>query len=172
VVDASFKALTGMATIAYRRGAAAFATFVLAQSTLTLDGVGASWRLEKVTVPARDSLGLGDVIKIYAVAQAPRCRGGATLSYGKPLRAGKEPAIRQHLSAVRGGWRYDVTAQQRSDDGQQFRREIHGQQTVRRLVAALCLLTLCGGAVAHEITFSHIDIRLAKLRPYSGATSR
>ena len=98
-----------------------YAQRVLAQSTLTLDGVALSWTLDKVVVPAYPNLELGsDTIRIHAVAKRSDDAGAHTLTYQNSY----QPAAGRHMANVflRSGerWQYRVTKQQRTDDGRQL----------------------------------------------------
>jgi hypothetical protein len=94
---------------------------VLAQSTLTLDGVTASWTLGDVNVPPYDNLEVGSgTIRIHASAERRDTPGLHVLSY----RNDHEPAASRQMANVflqpGARWHYRVTEQQRSDDGREL----------------------------------------------------
>jgi hypothetical protein len=101
--------------------ARAYAGRVLAQSTLTLDGAAAPWTLDKVSVPPYQNLQTGnDILKIYAVAKRPDRTGPQTLSYQNRYQPAKSQCIANVFLQPAAGWQYQVTGQQRSDDGRQL----------------------------------------------------
>jgi hypothetical protein len=98
--------------------ARAYAEGVIRQSTLALDDVPVSWSLESVSVPPYQNLALAsDTIKIYTVAKRPDAAGPHTLSYENRYEPAKSQWIANIFLQPGPGWRYEVTAQQRSDDG-------------------------------------------------------
>ncbi len=110
--------------------ARAYARAVLDQSTFMLDGVAGYWVLHGVTVPPFRSLELGtDTIKIYAVAKRPDRAGARTLTYQNRYAPGKSVWAANVFLQQAVGWHYQVTGQQRSDDGQRL--------TVRYIVTRL-----------------------------------
>jgi len=101
--------------------ARAYAGRVLAQSTLALDGVAVPWRLDKVSVPPYENLETGnDILKIYAVAKRPDRTGTHSLSYQNRYQPAKSQWTANVFLQPTAGWQYQVTGQQRSDDGRQF----------------------------------------------------
>ena len=100
--------------------ARAFARRVLVEGTLTLDDVSVPWTLVDVTVPPYSNLKLGSAtIKIYATVKRPDSMGARTLHYLNSY----QPAKSQWTANVflqPGGWQYQVTRQQRSNDGRQL----------------------------------------------------
>jgi hypothetical protein len=98
--------------------ARAYAEQVLKQSSLTLDGVSLSWRLERVSVPPYQSLSReGDTLKIYAIAMRAEQAGVHTLSYVNRYQPAKSQCIANIFLQPGAGWRYQVDGQQHSDDG-------------------------------------------------------
>ena len=98
-----------------------YAQRVLEQSTLVLDGVTASWKLENVSVPPYQNLELGGgTIKIYAVAQRSDSGGAHILSYQNRYQPEKSQWTANVFLRPGGGWHYQVTSQQRSNDGRQL----------------------------------------------------
>ncbi len=101
--------------------ARAYAGRVLAQSTLALDGVAAPWTLDKVSAPPYQNLQTGNgILKIYAVAKRPERTGAQTLSYQNRYQPAKSQCIANIFLQPAPGWQYQVTNQQRSDDGRQL----------------------------------------------------
>ncbi|WP_161883661.1 hypothetical protein [Deinococcus alpinitundrae] len=101
--------------------ARAYAAKVLSQSTLILGGVAVPWILDTVTVPPLAILKIGgDTIKIYATARRPDVAGGQTFSYQNRYQPVKSQWIANIFLQPAGGWQYQVTGQQHSNDGQQL----------------------------------------------------
>jgi hypothetical protein len=101
--------------------ARAYAGRVLAQSTLALDGVTAPWTLDRVSAPPYQNLQTGNgVLKIYAVAKRPDRAGARTMSYQNRYQPAKSQCIANVFLQPAAGWVYQVTGQQRSDDGRQL----------------------------------------------------
>lgn len=101
--------------------AQAYAGRVLDQSTLTIDGVEARWRLQAVVAPPYGNIETaGDVIKIFAVASQVDRVGGRTMAYDNRYAPVKSQCIANVFLVRAQGWRYEVTTQSRSDDGRQL----------------------------------------------------
>lgn len=99
--------------------AQAFAVRVLGQSTLTLGGTVTHWTLDKVSMPPYQNLQLGsDTIKIYAVAKRTDRTGAATLTYQNRYQPVKSQWTANIFLQPGAAWRYAVTGQKRSNDGQ------------------------------------------------------
>ena len=95
-----------------------YAESVLRQSTLMLDEMALSWRLEKVRVPPYGTLALAaDTIRIYAVARRPDRAGTHRLSYENRYAPAKSQVTANVFLQPGPDWRYEVTGQQRGDDG-------------------------------------------------------
>jgi hypothetical protein len=98
--------------------ARAYAEDVAKQSTLVLDGVATSWTSERVSVPPYQTLKLeSGSLKIYAVAKRADRAGAHTLSYQNGYTPAKSQCIANIFLQPGSGWRYEVTGQDRSDDG-------------------------------------------------------
>lgn len=101
--------------------ARAYAQRVLDQSTLALDGVATKWTLENVRVPAYRNLELGsDTIRIYAATERPERRGAHSLSFDNRYQPAKGRWTANVFLQPGAGWHYQVTGQQRGDEGRQF----------------------------------------------------
>jgi hypothetical protein len=101
--------------------ARAYAESVVEQSTLTLDDVDVPWSLESISVPPYQNLKLASgTIRIYTVAKRPDRAGAHILSYENRYRPAKSQWIANILLQPDPGWRYEVTGQQRSDDGRRL----------------------------------------------------
>ena len=99
----------------------AYAQIVLEQSTLTLDGRHATWTLVNVSTPPYRNLEMGSsMIRIYAVAERADRPGGRALTYENRYQPAKSQWIANVFLQPGAGWRYQITAQQRSDDGRQL----------------------------------------------------
>jgi hypothetical protein len=99
----------------------AYAGRVLAQSSLTLDGMAVTWTLNKVSVPPYQNLETGNgILKLYAIATRPERTGTRTLSYQNRYQPVKSQWTANVFLQPAVGWQYQVTGQQRSDDGRQL----------------------------------------------------
>ena len=98
--------------------ARAYGERVLKQSTLTLGGKPAAWRLERVDTPAYDELEQSTpTLKIYATAARPDRAGPQAFSYENRYQPAKSQWIANVFLQPAGGWRYRVAGQQHTDDG-------------------------------------------------------
>lgn len=96
----------------------AFGERVLQQSTLTLNGKAAAWRLDRVSAPAYEDLQLAAAtLKIYAVAKRPDRAGPQTFSYENRYQPAKSQWIANVFLLPGGGWGYKVVGQQHTSDG-------------------------------------------------------
>jgi hypothetical protein len=101
--------------------ARAYGRLVLSQSSLTLDGAPAVWRLQGVAAPPYDHiLAEAQTLKIYAVAARPNRAGPRALAFENRYAPAKTQAVANIFLQPAGGWRYAVTAQQHSDDGRRL----------------------------------------------------
>ena len=99
-----------------------FAARVLEQSTLLLDGVAVHWALDQVTVPAYQALRFGnDILRIQAIASRADSAGMHALSYRNRFQPAKSQRTANVFVQPGGGWTYQVTGQERTDDGQQLK---------------------------------------------------
>ncbi len=108
--------------------ARAFGTVVLGQSSLAVDGRPAAWKFDRVEAPTYAQIAAGDIIKVYATAARPDRPGARTLAYDNRYRPAPSRVTANVFLRAAGGWRYEVTGQDRSPDG--------GRLSVRYLIAA------------------------------------
>jgi hypothetical protein len=98
-----------------------YAERVLKQSTVTLDGAPAAWRLDRVNAPSYESLKFAtDTFKVYAVAVRPDRPGAHSLAYDNRYQPAKSQCIANIFLQPGSGWRYQVTGQKHSDDGRRL----------------------------------------------------
>jgi hypothetical protein len=98
-----------------------YARYVLAHSTLSLDGVAVSWRLDRVIVPAYANLELGsDTIKIHAVAERSDTPGEHAVAYRNSYTPPEARPTANVFLRPGEGWDYRITRQQRGDDGREL----------------------------------------------------
>jgi hypothetical protein len=97
--------------------ARAFGMAVLGQSSLAVDGRPVAWRFDRVEAPTYDQIAAGDIIKVYATAARPDRPGGRTLAYDNRYRPATSRVTANVFLRPAGGWRYQVTGQERSADG-------------------------------------------------------
>lgn len=98
-----------------------YAQSVLQQSRLILDGVAATWRLERISVPSYQNLKLqSDTLRIYAVAPRTDSEGAHSLSYDNRYAPVKSQCIANVFLQPGTGWRYRIAHQQHSNDGRQL----------------------------------------------------
>ena len=96
----------------------AYGEQVVKQSTLTLGGKAAAWRLDRVSVPPYQALMEETAtIKVYAIAQRPDRAGAQTLTYGNSYQPAKSQVIANIFLQPGGGWKYRVTGQKHTQDG-------------------------------------------------------
>jgi hypothetical protein len=98
-----------------------FAQRVLDQTTLTLDGKAAPWRIAKVDAPPyQNLLQATDTLKIYAIARRPDRAGAHTLYFDNRYQPAKSQCIANIFLQPGRGWRFFVAGQQRSNDGRRL----------------------------------------------------
>ncbi len=98
--------------------ARAYAERVLKQSTLTLDGVAVSWTMKRVRVPPYANLEQqGDTLKIYGLAKRADRAGVHSLTYQNRYAPAQGWCIANVFLAPDAHRRYEVSAQEHSDDG-------------------------------------------------------
>ena len=98
--------------------ARAFGERVLRQSTLTVDGKAAAWRLERVDTPSYADLEQSTpTLKIYATATRPDRAAPQAFSYENRYQPAKSQWIANVFLQPGGGGRYRVIGQQHTGDG-------------------------------------------------------
>jgi hypothetical protein len=100
--------------------ARAYAEQVLKASSLTIDGVRTSLRLQGVRAPSYASLAQGDILHIYAVAGTRMRPGPVTLRYANRYAPVKSQCQASVFLSVGGGWSFAVDHQGHSPDGRQL----------------------------------------------------
>ena len=96
----------------------AYGERVLKQSSLSVGGKAAGWRLDRVSVPSYQALVEETAtIKVYAVARRPERTGSQSLSYANSYQPAKSQWIANIFLQPGGAWKYRVTGQKHTDDG-------------------------------------------------------
>lgn len=95
-----------------------FGERVLKQSTISLNGKPVAWRLDRVSMPSYEEVrDATPTLKVYATAPRLERKGAQTLGYENRYQPARSQWIANIFLQPGGGWRYQVTGQQHTNDG-------------------------------------------------------